>query len=61
VSVETDRDAELRLKVAKLAADVVDLDHQVKVLTTEVGRLLLEVRRVRGGGGVPQRGSDRVQ
>jgi hypothetical protein len=59
VSVETDRDAELRLKVAKLTADVVDLDHQVKVLTTEVGKLLLEVRRARGAG-VPQRGSDRL-
>lgn len=60
MSVETDRDAELRLKVAQLAADVVDLDHQVKVLTTEVGKLLMEIKRVRGGG-VPQRGSDRVQ
>lgn len=48
MSVETDRDAELRLKVAKLAADVIDLDNRVKVLTTKVGELLLEVQRARG-------------
>lgn len=47
MSMDTDGDAQLRLQVGVLSAEVIDLKHRVAALTVKVGELLLEMRRLR--------------
>lgn len=47
--MDTEREAELQLKVMGLTADVVALDRRIIDLTTQVGECLAEVRRLRRG------------
>lgn len=47
MNMDIDGEAQLRLQVGVLSAEVIDLKHRVAALTVKVGELMIEVRRLR--------------